>query len=142
MSDFKKRLASLDKKISKIETARTELSRERYRLTQDNFAEIYVGKFWKYDDGSMVTFSYCHSVNHSDFANWGVMDCFTIVNNTLVTFDKNFEQHSMNIYCKEEISREEYDEALERFKNLFFAFIRIERKVLIEKHKHSHALFV
>ena len=39
----------------------------------------------------------------------------------------------MFLLCEKEITSEEYNEGLERFKKKFFEFVRVERKVLIEK---------
>ena len=64
----------------------------------------------------------------------GTFDFFKITAAEMVTFKKDFEEYIYS-FCGTEITGQEYNEALEKFKNTFFEFMRVERKTLIEKCK-------
>jgi len=119
-------------KISTFEKFKNELSTEKLQLERENFNELFVGKFWKCDRSYEVTYSYCKG--SGAYAGMGIFDFFKITDKELVTFKKDFEEYIYSM-CGVEITEKEYDEALEKFKNSFSKFVRIERKTLIEKHK-------
>lgn len=136
MNTIQQKFNSVINRISENETIRTELFREKYALERAHFDEIYVGKFWLKESNDDLIYSYWKGCIIDDplINNSGIFDCFTFNGDgNKTSFNKDYLTHSMLPFCKEEITEKEYSEALERFKNKFFEFIRIERKVLIEK---------
>lgn len=129
----------LNEKIFAKQSEITTLKRELYDLQNNNFDEIYVGKFWKQDFISDIetVYSYCkrRSPNHQ-YGIYGIFDYFKIVIHDngfrTISFKKNFED-SVSSMCKTEITREEYEQALEEFKNSYLDFMDMSRKILIEK---------
>jgi len=119
-------------KISAFEKFRSELNTEKLLLERENFNKLFVGKFWKYDRSYEVVYSYCKG--SGAYAGMGTFDFFKITAAEMVTFKKDFEEYIYS-FCGTEITGQEYNEALEKFKNTFFEFMRVERKTLIEKCK-------
>ncbi len=122
------------KKIKEIDDQRKKLYLEKHTIEKENLAELYVGKFWKTYDN---TFSYCKEDAHDEWGGRAVFDYFKIaVNDEGLEYETIFKKDvvdSPSTFCKTEITEKEFNEALEIFKNRFFAFIRNERKVLVEK---------
>ena len=133
MNTIKQKFNSVINRIAENETIRTELFREKHALERAHFDEIYVGKFWLKESNDDLIYSYCKGSVNEQLMILGVFDYFKISAEGLTYFVKDYEEYSMFLLCEKEITPEEYSEALERFKNKFFEFIRIERKVLVEK---------
>lgn len=133
MDTVKLKFKSVISRIAENETIRTELFREKFQLERAHFEEIYVGKFWLKESNDDLIYSYCKGCVNEQLMISGIFDYFKISAVGITYFVKDYKEWSMFLLCEKEITPEEYNEALERFKNKFFEFVRVERKVLIEK---------
>jgi len=130
MNDIQVKYDDIKLKISAFEKFKNELTAEKNKLERENFTNLFVGKFWKYNRNYEVIYSYCK--DSGVHAGMGIFDFIKITDKEIVTFKKDFCEYTYT-FCEVEITEREYDEALDKFKNIFSKFVRIERKTLIEK---------
>lgn len=124
---------------------------EEHRKFQiDNLENLYAGKFWQYifSSGDVYgrTYSYCKKIiRNNDKDIFGLFDNFTIYdkmelnekiqNNFKNSFKRDIVNKSFD-FCESEITREEYEEAMNILKDSLFEFVSPDKeKVLVEKYK-------
>ena len=146
----KEKLLKLEKEFAENAAAYTALSHQIINFKYEMFDELYLGKFFKNTNSPHRTQYYLckkrkereqHNLGHNPPVE-GVFDFFTILENVehplgrLEYRNLVFGQDSIiavHVGCKEEISREEYEEAFEKFQKHLYDFTKIKREVLIEK---------
>lgn len=131
--EIKEKFDFINQELAKIEHMRHELFREKWQLERHHFAKIYVGKFWKSDNGHL-TYAYCKGYEEGVVGSYvGIFDYFKILDDGSTTFQRDHKEHTMSKFCQQEITQKEYNEGFERFNKLFREFTRVKREVLIEK---------
>jgi len=125
---------------SKVKDQESKLANNNLiQFQHQNSKILFVGKFWKTSSFRCDTYALCKKISDT-YNSYAFFDCVKFKNENeehltdTFTFQRNIHEPIYSI-CQEEISREEYEQVLEKLTKHYREFVNYERIVLIEKNE-------